>query len=205
MDVEHIHAPLPKVSDAAKLPRTLQYCGVGDVAFDVLNRLGTSDHLVFGAQYPCPHAPLPTLHPRPHGRRCTARGETWLATPFVSRDFHPLPFHQFAWHSKHPAGAASCRFRVPRRPIAYAVRGPLSGHNPRASAFSAYADARRRRPRPFSCRSDSFALWDRGSGGPGRRDACERGAGSVGRPPRRHARPACRFTGSAFPITRLSP
>ena len=59
-----------------------------------------SKHRVFGAQCPCPHAPLPTLHPQPRGRRCTARGETWLATPFVSRDFHPLPFHQFAWRSK---------------------------------------------------------------------------------------------------------
>ena len=43
-----------------------------------------------------------------------------------------------------------------------------------------------------------------GSGGRGRRDASERGAESGGRPPRRHARPACRFTGSAFPIARLS-
>ena len=71
-----------------------------------------------------------------------------------------VPLHQK--RRKHPGWAASCRFRVPRRPVAYAVRGPLSGRNPRARAFSAYADARRRRPRPFSCRSDGFALWDRG-------------------------------------------
>ena len=37
-------------------------------------------------------ASLPTLQLRPHGRRCTARGETRSATPFVSRDSHPLPF-----------------------------------------------------------------------------------------------------------------
>ena len=79
------------VPDAAKLPCTSPSCGAGDVAFDELKLLGTSDLVVFSAPCPCPHAPLPTLHPRPHDRRCTARGETWLATPFASRDFHPLP------------------------------------------------------------------------------------------------------------------
>ena len=80
------------VSDAAKLPCTSPSRGAGDVAFDELDRLGASDYLTFGAQYPCPHAPLPTLQPQPHGQRCTARGETRSATPFVSRDSHPLPF-----------------------------------------------------------------------------------------------------------------
>ena len=91
---------VPGVSDAAKLPRTSPCHGAGDIAFDAFDRLGASDYLAFGAQCPCPHAPLPTLHPRPHDRRRTARGETRLATPFVPRDFHPLPFHQFAWRSK---------------------------------------------------------------------------------------------------------
>ena len=81
-------------------PRTLPCHGAGDVAFEGLERLGASDYLAFGPQYPCPHVPLPTLYPRPHGRRCTARGGTWLPTPFVSRDFHPLPFDHVAWHSK---------------------------------------------------------------------------------------------------------
>ena len=80
------------VSDAGKLPCTSPSRGAGDVAFDELDRLGASDYLTFGAQYPCPHAPLPTLQLRPHGRRCTARGETRSVTPFVSRDSHPLPF-----------------------------------------------------------------------------------------------------------------
>ena len=80
------------VSDAAKLPCTSPSRGAGDVAFDELDRLGAPNYLTFGAQYPCPHAPLPTLQPRPHGRRCTARGETRSATPFVSRDSHSLPF-----------------------------------------------------------------------------------------------------------------
>ena len=89
------------VSDAAKLVSTSPLPVLDDVAFDVFDRLGASDNRAFGAQYPCPHAPLPTLQPRPRGRRCTARGETWLATPFVSRDSHPLPFHQLAWHSEY--------------------------------------------------------------------------------------------------------
>ena len=80
------------VSDAAKLPCTSPSRGAGGVAFDELDRLGASDYLTFGAQYPCPHAPTPTLQPQPHGQRCTARGETRSATPFVSRDSHPLPF-----------------------------------------------------------------------------------------------------------------
>ena len=37
-----------------------------------------------------PHAPLPTLQPRPHGRLCSQR--TWLAIAIILRDFHPLPF-----------------------------------------------------------------------------------------------------------------
>ena len=80
------------VSDAAKLPCTSPSRGSGDVAFDELDRLSASDYLTFGAQYPCPHAPLPTLQPQPHGQHCTARGKTPSATPFVSRDSHPLPF-----------------------------------------------------------------------------------------------------------------
>ena len=80
------------VSDAAKLPCTSPSRGAGDVAFDELDRLGAPNYLTFGAQYPCPHVPLPTLQLRPHGQRCTARGETRSATPFVSRDSHPLPF-----------------------------------------------------------------------------------------------------------------
>ena len=80
------------VSDAAKLPCTSPPRGAGDVAFDELDRLGAPNYLTFGAQYPCPHAPLPTLQPQPHGQHCTARGETRSATPFVSRDSHPLPF-----------------------------------------------------------------------------------------------------------------
>ena len=51
------------VSDAAKLLHTSPSRGVDDVAFDVFDRLGTSDFCAFGAQYPCPHAPLPTLQP----------------------------------------------------------------------------------------------------------------------------------------------
>ena len=97
--VEGVHACLGSQTPRSS-PRASPCHGADGVAFDGLERLGASDYLAFGAQYPCPHAPLPTLHPRPHGRRCTARGETWLATPFVSRDFHPLPFHQLAWHSK---------------------------------------------------------------------------------------------------------
>ena len=91
---------VPGVSDAAKPFHTSPLHGAVGVAFDAFDRLGASDNLSFGAQYPCPRAALPTLHHRPHGRQCTARGETRSATPFVSRDFHPLPFHQFAWRSR---------------------------------------------------------------------------------------------------------
>ena len=79
------------VSDAAKLLHTSPSRGVDDVAFDVFDRLGTSDFCAFGAQYPCPHAPLPTLQPDLTADTALVRGETWLATPFVSRDSHPLP------------------------------------------------------------------------------------------------------------------
>ena len=51
------------IPDAAKLPQTWPTRGVDDVAFDVFDRLGTSDFRAFGAQYPCPHAPLSRLQP----------------------------------------------------------------------------------------------------------------------------------------------
>ena len=82
--------------------------------------------------------------------------------PLMEQQTAEFEASQTAVKGKHPGWAASCRFRVPCRPVAYAVRGPLSGRNPRARVFSAYADARRRRPRPFSCRSDGFALWGPG-------------------------------------------
>ena len=46
------------VSDAAKLPCTSPSRGAGDVAYDELDRLGAPNYLTFGAQYPCPNAPL---------------------------------------------------------------------------------------------------------------------------------------------------
>ena len=55
-----------------------------------------------------------SLHSRPHGRRCTARGETCPATPFGSRNFHPLPFHQFAWRSKCRRNRRQIRIRCRR-------------------------------------------------------------------------------------------
>ena len=41
----------------------------------------------FDAHWPRPHAPLPTLRRRPHGRPRTARGETWMVSPSFQRTF----------------------------------------------------------------------------------------------------------------------
>ena len=56
---------VPGVSDAAKLPRTSPCRGADDVAFDGFERLGASEYPAFGAQYPCPHAPLDMFDTQP--------------------------------------------------------------------------------------------------------------------------------------------
>ena len=52
--------------------------GLSGVAFDTADSLGTPNPIYFVAQYPCPHAPLPTLRPFPRGSDRTARGEVWI-------------------------------------------------------------------------------------------------------------------------------
>ena len=55
------------------------------VAFDSQENLGASDKAYFGALWPGPHMPLPTLHLIPHGGRRTARGESGGYLSFLYR------------------------------------------------------------------------------------------------------------------------
>ena len=50
------------------------------VAFDLEESLGDPDYVPFGAQYPWPHTPLPTLRVHPHGWPRTARGDMCLVS-----------------------------------------------------------------------------------------------------------------------------
>ena len=50
------------------------------VAFDLGESLSGPDHTTFDAQYPWPHAPLPTLHDHPRGWPRTARGDMRLVS-----------------------------------------------------------------------------------------------------------------------------
>ena len=59
------------------------------VAFDYQENLGASDKAYFGALWPGPHMPLPTLHLIPHGGRRTARGESGGYLSFLYRGREP--------------------------------------------------------------------------------------------------------------------
>ena len=61
--------------------------GPARVAFDLIDGLGTPELKYFGAQWPRPHAPQPTLHLLPRGDRRTARGGSWLVRPCSQRTF----------------------------------------------------------------------------------------------------------------------
>ena len=72
----------------ARLPLTLSVLLWAGVAFDRMSIASALPTLwSFRCSWARPHAPLPTLRRRPHGRPRTARGETWMVSPSFQRTF----------------------------------------------------------------------------------------------------------------------
>ena len=79
-------------------PPSPHHCGDVGVAFDRCDSLGAPDVHAFDAQYPCPSAPLSTLHLPPHSDRRMTRGESgWLL--LLSAGLPPAVLRQLAWRT----------------------------------------------------------------------------------------------------------
>ena len=119
-------------------PPSPHHCGDVGVAFDRCDSLGAPDVHAFDAQYPCPSAPLSTLHLPPHSDRRMTRGESgWLL--LLSAGLPPAVLRQLAWRttaacSSAPSTSPSSAGRIRRSRTASSAGAASTPSNSRGTA-----------------------------------------------------------------------